>query len=143
MTSSGSSRAATWWKDKQVGLREVARQDARRILGDADGFAWPLTVTDPDGRKGCINGFSSDVGELIDAQTGVAISGRQVEVTLHVDDLNRLGFGHPEYIASEEGKPWLIEFPDIEGTPGAFKVMRTAPDLTTGVILCFLEAYVA
>jgi len=121
----------------------VARQDVERILTDVGGFAWPLTVTDPDGKKGCLNGFSSDVGDLFDPETGQSISSRQVEVSLSVDSLNRVGLGHPEYVASETGKPWIVEFDDIEGTPGKFKVARTAPDLTVGIILCYLEAYVA
>ena len=126
-----------------MGLRQQARLDARTILTDTDGFAWPVVVTDPDGLSACIKGFSTDIADLIDPETGMAISGRQAEVSLSMDSLKQMGLKHPAYIASEDGKPWLIKFDDIEGSSHTFKVMRSAPDRTVGLILCYLEAYVA
>ena len=126
-----------------MGLRQQARLDVRTILRDTDGFAWPVVVTDPDGRSACIKGFSTDIADLIDPETGQAISGRQAEVSLSMDSLRTAGLSHPAHIASEDGKPWLIRFEDIEGIPHTFKVMRSAPDRAVGLILCFLEAYVA
>lgn len=113
------------------------------ILTDRAGFAWPVVVTDPDGRSACIKGFSTDFADLIELETGQAVSGRQVEVSLSMDSLKNVGLAHPEHVASEDGKPWLIRFDDIEGKSHTFKVMRTAPDRTVGLILCYLEAYVA
>ena len=126
-----------------MGLRQQARLDVRTILRDTDGFAWPVVVTDPDGLSACIKGFSTDIADLIDPETGQAVSGRQAEVSLAMQSLQNVGLGHPAHIASEDGKPWLIRFDDIEGTSHTFKVMRSAPDRTVGLILCFLEAYVA
>jgi len=126
-----------------MGLRQQVRLDVRTILTDTDGFAWPVVVTDPDGLSACIKGFSTDIADLIDPETGQAVSGRQAEVSLSMDSLKQMGLQHPAYIASEDGKPWLIKFDDIEGTPYTFKVMRSAPDRTAGLILCYLEAYVA
>lgn len=90
-----------------------------------------------------MTGFSTDIADLIDPETGVAVSGRQAEATLSMCSLKSVGLEHPAHIASGDGKPWLIKFDDIEGKPHTFKVMRSAPDRTTGVILCYLEAYVA
>ncbi len=127
-----------------MGLRQEIRQHAHIILQDVKhGFAWSLVVTNPDGISACMKGFSTDIQDLIDPETEMAISGRQAEVTLSFDSLSKVGLKHPEHIADGSGKPWTIRFDDIEGTSHIFKVMRTAPDRTVGLVLCFLEAYVA
>jgi len=126
-----------------MGLRQQARRDVQRILSDVDGFAWSIVVTNPDGRSACVRGFSTDVADLIDPETGMGISGRQAEVSLPLAPLRKAGFDLPAHIASEDSKPWTMRFDDIEGTSHTFKVMRTAPDRTVGLVLCYLEAYVA
>jgi hypothetical protein len=127
-----------------MGLRQEIRRHSKIILTDATtGFAWSIVVTDPDGKSACIRGFTTDIADLIDPETGMGVSGRQAEVTLHMDSLKAVGLEHPAHIASGAGKPWTIKFDDIEGKPHTFKVMRTAPDRAVGVILCYLEAYVA
>jgi hypothetical protein len=88
-------------------------------------------------------GFSTDIADLIDPETGMAVSGRQAEVTLSFDSLKAVGLDHPAYVADGSGKPWTVRFDDIEGTSHIFKVMRSAPDRTMGLVLCYLEAYVA
>ena len=126
-----------------MGLRQEVRRNAHLMLTDcAHGFAWPLVVTNPDGKSVRLYGFSTDISDLIDPETGQAISGRQAEVVLSMDSLSASGMKHPAYIADSGSKPWTITFDDIEGKPHAFKVMRSAPDRTTGIVLCFLEAYV-
>ena len=127
-----------------MGLRQEIRQHAHTILQDvAHGFAWSLVVTNPDGIAACMKGFSTDIADLIDPETGMAVSGRQAEVTLSFDSLKAVGLKHPAYIANGDGKPWTIKFDDIEGISHIFKVMRSAPDRTMGLVLCYLEAYVA
>ena len=113
------------------------------ILTDTAGFAWSVVVTDPDGRSACLRGFSTDIADLIDPDTGQAVSGRQAEVAISMDSLKNAGLTHPEYVASEDGKPWLVRFDDVQGASHTFKVMRSAPDRTVGLILCYLELYVA
>ena len=126
-----------------MGLRQQARRDTRRILEDVDGFAWSIVVTNPDGRSACLRGFSTDISDMIDLETGQLVTGRQAEVALPMGALTQAGFELPEHIASEAMKPWTVKFDDIEGTSHTFKVMRTAPDRTVGLVLCYLEAYAA
>lgn len=80
---------------------------------------------------------------MIDLETGQLVTGRQAEVALPMGALTQAGFELPEHIASEAMKPWTVKFDDIEGTSHTFKVMRTAPDRTVGLVLCYLEAYAA
>lgn len=126
-----------------MGVRQELRRDVHRILTDVEGFAWPLVVTDPDGRSARLQGFSTDVSDLIDMETGQAVSGRQAEVTISMDSLACAGMAHPAGVPDTAGKPWVIAFEDAVGGLWTFKVMRSAPDRTAGLILCHLEAYVA
>lgn len=125
-----------------MGLRQQARADTHMILSDMDGFSWPIVVTNPDGLKARLHGFSTDIADLIDLETGQAVSGRQAEVSLSMQSLCEVGLEHPAYVADGDGKPWTIAFDDIQGKPHTFKVMRSAPDRTVGLVLCYLEAYV-
>lgn len=124
------------------GLRDTAKADAKSILNDDErGFGWPITVTDPDGETANLIGFSNDVAEVIDPDTGQIISGRVASVALVISDLTDAGLGLPEAIANADDKPWVIAFNDINGNSFTFKVKRSNPDRALGVITCVLEFY--
>lgn len=124
------------------GLRDTAGADAKAILEDGDfGFGWPITVTDPTGTIGNLTGFSNDISELIDPNTGEAVSGRLASVALSMFSLEDAGLGLPKAIASSSSKPWIIAFDDINGNPFTFKVHKSNPDRGLGIITCILGLY--
>ncbi len=124
------------------GLRDTAKADARSILNDdVYGFGWPITVIGPDGTEANLTGFSNDVAEVIDPDTGVAVSGRVISAALVISDLTDAGLGLPVDIADASKKPWLIKFDDINGNAFTFKVKQSNPDRTLGIITCVLEFY--
>ena len=124
------------------GLRETARADAKAILEDGDiGFGWPITVTDPAEISADLIGFSNDISELIDPDTGQAISGRLASVALSIDSLTEKGLGLPKGISDSSSKPWLMAFDDINGNPFVFKVHKSNPDRALGIVTCTLEIY--
>ena len=125
------------------GLRDTAKADAKSILNDGvHGFGWPITVTDPEGTVGNLTGFSNDVAEVIDPDTGVAVSGRIASIALVIQDIIDEGLaGLPKNIADKTKKPWIVEFDDINGNPFTFKVQHSNPDRTLGIITCVLEFY--
>ena len=124
------------------GLRETAETDLGVILeDDIIGFGWPITVTDPSGTVGNLIGFSNDVAEVIDPDTGQAVSGRIASVALRTSSLTAAGLGLPEGIADAASKPWVIKFDDINGNPFTFKVQRSNPDRALGLVTCVLELY--
>lgn len=126
-----------------MGLREIAEQDLGFILeGDAQGFRWPITVTDPDGNVSSgLYGFSDDIAQVIDPDTGQAVSGRLASVSLRISSLALQGLGLPVGIVDASLKPWLVAFDDINGNAFTFKVQESNPDRTLGNVVCLLEFY--
>ncbi len=126
-----------------MGLREVAEADLSFILEDRDtGFGWGITVIDPDGLTKPLVGMSSDISQLIDPETGQAVSGRKASIVLRISSLFGAGFSSlPKAIADTGSKPWLVQFDSINGWSGTFKISASDPDRTIGVVSCTLEFY--
>ncbi len=126
-----------------MSLRSVAENDLGAILEDGVmGFGWAIQVTDPSGLSKPLTGFSDDISQIIDPDTGEAVSGRLVSVALRISSLNTAGLALPVGIADSKIKPWIIEFDDINGNPYKFKVAQSNPDRVLGLITCILELYV-
>lgn len=127
-----------------MGLRAIAEADLGVILEDSDtGFGFPITVTSPGGTNETLTGFSDDISQLIDPDTGQAVSGRLASVALRISTINTKfpGEGLPRNIADASLKPWVIEFDDINGNPSKFKVSESNPDRALGMLICILEVY--
>ena len=133
-----------------VGLRRQAFEDLSTIVNDADcGVGWPVVVTDPDGNQspqpgGLIDpiyAITSDVSDLIDPNTGHAVSGRLATCAIPMQSLVTAGLGMPEGISNSALKPWVIQFNDIMGNPFTFKVQESKPDRMLGIVNCSLELY--
>ena len=126
-----------------MGLRELAEQDLGAILEDsAYGFGWSITLTDPAGLTDPnLTGFSDDISQVIDPDTGQLVSGRLASVTLRISSLLTAGFTSPRGVADQSSKPWVVTFNDINGTSHTFKVRQADPDRALGLIVCILEGY--
>jgi hypothetical protein len=125
-----------------MSLRALAEQNLGAILEDGvTGFGWPITITDPDGNTAPLTGFSNDIAQLIDPDTGQAVSGRLASVALRISSLTSAGLGLPVGISDSALKPWLVAFDDINGNPYTFKVQSAPPDRGLGIVICMLEFY--
>lgn len=125
-----------------MGLRELAEKDLGAILEDSvTGFGWPITITDPDGNAEALTGFSDDIAQVIDPDTGQAVSGRLASVALRASSLTSAGLGLPRGIADTGSKPWVIQFDDINGNAFTFKISQSNPDRALGLVVCLLELY--
>ncbi len=126
-----------------MGLREDAEIDLGFILEDSTrGFGWPITVTDPSGTTAPLTGDSGDISQLIDPDTGQAVSGRLAHISLRVASLLASPVAAiPRSIADSASKPWLITFDDINGVSYTFKVSESDPDRKLGLVVCMLELY--
>ncbi|ARB06251.1 hypothetical protein SppYZU01_14 [Shewanella phage SppYZU01] len=125
-----------------MSLRQLAEADLGVILEDsATGFGWPISVTDPDGNVGSLTGFSDDIAQVIDPDTGQAVSGRLASVALRISSLAPAGLTLPRGIADTGSKPWVVEFDDINGNAYKFKVAQSNPDRALGLVTLLLELY--
>jgi len=125
-----------------MGLRDIAANDLTDILEDLGGWSWPLTLTDPLGLSKTINGFSNDISQVIDPDTGLVVTGRSASIAISKTTLINAGFSDvPEGIVDTSKKPWLVEFADNIGKSNKFKIVETAPDNTLGCIVCLLSIY--
>jgi len=125
-----------------MGLRETAENDLAHILEDKDaGFGWDIVVQNPAGETLPMVGFSDDISQIIDPDTGTAVSGRLASVVLRISSLLLGGFTIPEAIADTAQKPWVISFDDINGVNYDFKVQSSDPDRALGIVVCILETY--
>lgn len=125
-----------------MGLREQAESDLEFILeDDVFGFGYPIIVTDPDGLSKPLKGFSNDIAQIIDPDTGQAVSGRLASAVLRISSLTAAGLALPRGIAETALKPWLIKFDDINGNPFTFKVSQSNPDRSLGIVSLLLELY--
>lgn len=120
----------------------MAEADLGTIMEDSVyGFGYPIIVTDPAGLAKPLTGFSNDISQLIDPDTGMAISGRLASAALRTSSLVAAGLGLPVGIAETSNKPWLIAFDDINGNAFTFKVNASNPDRALGMVVCTLELY--
>ena len=128
-----------------AGIREAAHKDLGSILRDKTyGFAWDITITSPAGTTKPLVGFSDDISQSIDPDTGAIISGRAASCALLMSDIYEQfpGEGLPENVVDSTQKPWRIDFNDIHDFACVFKCAKSNPDRASGLITLLLENYV-
>lgn len=121
-----------------MGLREQAALDCRSILEDSTfGFGWPFTLTSPEGVVAELVGFTTDIGQTIDPDTGQAVAGRKASVAVSLRSLVTM----PVAIADSDSKPWVVTFNDIQGVSRDWKIIEVLPDRAIACVVLLLEAY--
>ena len=124
-----------------MSLRAQAAADAATFIADVTGFGCAITVTDPDGNSAVVMGRATDIGQLIDPDTGGTIAGRQASVTFAMSVLTAAGLGIPKGVTDDDSKPWSVSFADITGASHDFLVTDARPDAELGIVVCMLAAY--
>lgn len=127
-----------------MGLRQIAEADLGTILeDDVTGFGFAIIITDPAGNSGAgpLVGTPVDISQLIDPDTGQAVSGRLASCSIRMASLIASGLGIPKGITDSAAKPWTAEFDDINGNMRRYKVSQSNPDSALGVVILLLEAY--
>lgn len=125
-----------------MSLRAQAEADLNFILEDlAGGFGWSVTITDPAGNSATLTGQAVDISQLIDADTGTPVGGRQASVALRISSLTAAGLALPEHISNNAGRPWLVDVTDVNGNAYNFMVSESRPDRMLGLVVCMLETW--
>jgi hypothetical protein len=127
-----------------MGLREIAEADNGNILrDDVTGFGFSIILTDPTGAFANLTGFTNDIAQVIDPDTGQAVSGRSASCAIHIQDILDEGLTLPQAIADSGSKPWIVTFNEINGQTHTFKISQSNPDRAVGMLICVLELYKA
>jgi hypothetical protein len=84
-----------------------------------------------------LKGFTTDVGQTIDPDTGQAVAGRRASVAVPRAALPEL----PEAVAEKSRKPWIATFADSRGVVGRWKVVDVLPDSAIGLVVLLLEIH--
>lgn len=126
-----------------MGLRDIAEADLAVIIEDETfGFGREITLTNPDGDSETLTGFTNDVSQVTDPETGQLVSIRLASATLRTSTITLSG-GLPEGVADASEKPWRVSFENIDGNMVEYKVAQGNPDRALGVIFLVLELYKA
>lgn len=125
-----------------MNLRQLAETDLGAILEDSvNGFGWPINLVSPSEDMIPLTGFSNDISQTIDPDTGQAVSGRLASVALRMSSIKAAGWDTPRGVQGSDGKPWLVKFDDILGQPYTFKIVESNPDRGLGLLTCLVEFY--
>lgn len=124
-----------------MGLRSQAEADLGVILENEDDFGFPITLTDPSGEVANLIGFTHDISEVIDPNTGTAVTGRDINVSLRTGSILDENLAIPQGVADTDKKPWMVKFNDLEGQSGTYKVRESRPDRQLGVVVLICEFY--
>lgn len=124
------------------GLRKLAARHFERFAADtAHGFGWPIRVVAPGGEFLDTSGFSTDIAQMIDPDTGLAVSGRLASVAIPLRVLSDAFGVLPRRVDSQTDTPWLVEFADVEGAAHTFYVQSSDPDRAIGSLVLMLGAW--
>lgn len=125
-----------------MSLRLQLEKDLGHILEDkTSGFGWDIVLIDPENNNYNFVGFSNDISQVIDPETGMVLSGRTVSVALKISSILESGMKMPKGVEDSSSKPWLVQFKDINGSDYMFKVSKSNPDRAIGILTCLLESY--
>jgi hypothetical protein len=81
-----------------MSLRLQAASDIATILTDTDDFGWTTTVTDPNELSKPVIGFSNDIAQVIDPQTGLVVSGRVANQAVSLLLFSRFQLWNPQVL---------------------------------------------
>ena len=106
-----------------------------------DGFKIGESINSDDLISGGLIGYSNDISQVVDPDTGMIVSGRSASISIRISTLVLAGMSMPKGIADTNLKPWIVKFKDINLNPFTFKVQQSNPDRTLGIVTLLLELY--
>ena len=127
-----------------MSLATQAEADLAATLEASSDFGQVIIVTDPTGATGTqtIRGQIGDIGQAIDTDTGLAVSGRLIHCVVRISALECAGFATlPEGIQDPGTPPWRVSFTTPGGALLTLKVKESRPDRTLGLLLLFCEPW--
>lgn len=123
-----------------MSLAHDAANDFREIMNDDLGATWECNVISPAGVSEPLLCRMSDIHQQVNPGTNEVVTGRQLSVSICLQDLDTVGFGDIRGIERNDLKPWKIETDNILGQSGTYRVVESNPDASLGNVILWLEA---
>ena len=124
-----------------MSLRSNAELDLAVILEEPDCGGEPIILINPAGDAEAFVAQTGDIAQVIDPETGQALTGRLAHVSIRISSILAKGFALPRGIPQESSKQWLVVFLDHQDAVYRFAVQQSNPDRTLGIVTCLLEFY--
>jgi len=124
-----------------MSLRVQAEADLAVTLEASTDFGEPFTLTDPSDFASAtqLYGAVGDIGQVLDPDTGQAVSARHATLTARIATLTAAGYTTlPEGKADAGVKPWRVDFAGVSTASQRYKVVQSFPDRTLGVVTMIL-----
>lgn len=122
-----------------MSLRNVATSDLNTIV--TTDFGVEILITPPGGVARVVTGYTNDIAQVIDPDTGQIISGRVITIAITLRSLSAQSLEIPRGYMDENTDPWLVEFIDTDLKEYLFKVLSSNPDRALGIVTCELEFF--
>jgi len=124
-----------------MSLRTQAEADLASTLEASQDFGFPIVLTDPAGTVSSgLMACCGDIGASIDPDTGMPVSGRTALLTVRMSTLTAQGFTTiPEGVQLATSSPWVVAFASVSSGTQLYKVKRSMPDRTLGLVTMHLE----
>jgi hypothetical protein len=122
-----------------MNLREVATTDLNNII--TMDFGVEILLTPPTGLTKTVTGYTNDIAQVIDPDTGQIISGRVISIAVTLRSLSEQSLEIPRGKMDESSNPWLVQFMDPDLKEYLFKVLSSNPDRALGIVTCELEFF--
>lgn len=116
-----------------MNLVQQAERDLSFTLEDIDnGFGVELILIDDEQNRYYLACQTTDIGFFTDPQTGVAVAGRQVEISFRISSLVAQGGTYPR-------KSWTVNYIDTNANEWKMKIQEDRPDRKIGIYNLLLE----
>ena len=114
-----------------MNLNQIAESDLSFILEDSDnGFGYEFILIDGDDNEYEITGRVNDIGFFVDLESGLAVTGRNCEITIRISSIDTM----PQ-------KNWKCIYTDTNDNEYTlFVAVSPKVDRSLGIYLITLEA---
>ena len=118
-----------------MNLNLIAENDLSFTLEDnVNGFGVNLIFTDENNKEYPVVMQTTDIGFFLDLQSGIGVTGRQVEVHGRIKTITELANDLPS-------RNWQVKYTDTNEKEWLCNIANVIPDRKLGIYRLILEAF--
>lgn len=116
-----------------MSLYDQLKNDSKMILTRKNGITAPITITNEKGENLEIRGRWTDIGVVIDQETGLPIAGRSYTIAFFIEDVETI-YNNNNY------KNWVVSFTNNKGEIVTGEIVKPLINRTLGYISSHMVA---